>query len=290
MKSEGVRREREEALSAAQAQLTDVGRCCFVHMPRTGGSALLDFLFTNVGRDRVLDTFVPDKRFTIFAELRDGDAFKQQFASHRFVHIHVPVDFQTYVPDERVAYFTTLRHPFDRIVSYYEWCLKIYRETGDARFGCPPDCSLEDFIEQKLDDISIFNIYTYFFASLLDGNVVRRDGWRSLIDAPADYAYRRAVEALPSFYLIAPLQHLASAATILSEIHAQEFEAHRRDTGMEQLSPLRDVSRSGDITVARHARVLSLRAVELMTQASLHDLKIYEYCVNRFCHQWAAFL
>ncbi|WP_206951411.1 sulfotransferase family 2 domain-containing protein [Trinickia acidisoli] len=282
--------ERQQAVFAAKAQLDGVDRCCFVHMPRTGGSALLDFLFANVGRNRVLDTFVEAKRFSIFAELRDSGAFAREFATHRFVHIHVPVDLQTYVRDERVAYFSTLRHPFDRIISYYEWCLKIYRETGDTRFGCLPDVSLEDFIEAKLDDVSVFNIYTYFFACLLDGNVVKHDVWRSLITAPVEHAYQVALEALSSFYLVAPLEHLGSAAAILSEVHSEEFEAHRRTTGAAELIPLRDMQRSGDVVVARHQRALSLRAVDLMMRASSHDLMLYEYCVNRFYRQWAAFL
>lgn len=222
---------RDEALALARGQLEGVNRYCFAHVPRTGGSALLDFLFTNLGNDFVLDTFVESKRFSIFAELRDSGSFQREFASHRFLHIHVPVQIQRYLEPEKVACFTVLRHPFDRIVSYYEWSRKIYRDTQNEQFGCRPEVSLESFIESKMDDISVFNIYTYFFACLVDEGVVRHDVWRSIIVAPPKDAYALALEALRSFYLTAPLEELANAAAILAAIHEPEFLARQQATG-----------------------------------------------------------
>jgi hypothetical protein len=281
---------REAAVAQAREQLEGVSRYCFAHAPRTGGSALLDFLFENLGRDRVLDTFVEANRFNIFEELRAADAFARDFAPHRFVHIHVPVEVQRYFSPEKLAYFTVLRHPFDRIISYYDWCLKIYRETGDLRFGCHPDESLEAFIEARMDDISVFNIYTYFFASLVDGSAVRHDEWRSFVSMPPHEAYRLAVQALSSFYLIAPIEHLDTATSILTAIHEEHFAARREETGAQSLSPLRQVSLSGGRYVTRRNRGLSLRAIELLTQASSTDLVLYEYCMNAFERRWSAFL
>ncbi|PMS12506.1 hypothetical protein C0Z17_08955 [Trinickia caryophylli] len=267
-----------------------MNRYCFAHVPRTGGSALLDFLFTNLGNDFVLDTFVESKRFSIFAELRDSGSFQREFASHRFLHIHVPVQIQRYLEPEKVACFTVLRHPFDRIVSYYEWSRKIYRDTQNEQFGCRPEVSLESFIESKMDDISVFNIYTYFFACLVDEGVVRHDVWRSIIVAPPKDAYALALEALRSFYLTAPLEELANAAAILAAIHEPEFLARQQATGAGGLAPLRQVSRSSSRTVTRHGQPLSLRAIELLMEACRYDLPLYEYCMNRFYRQWGGFL
>jgi len=281
---------RESAVALAREQLAGVSRYCFAHAPRTGGSALLDFLFENLGRERVLDTFVEAKRFDIFDELRASDALVRDFASHRFVHIHVPVEIQRYFSPEKVAYFTVLRHPFDRIISYHEWCRKIYRDTGDLRFGCHPDESLEAFIEARMGDVSVFNIYTYFFASLIDGSAVRHDEWRSFVRIPLPEAYRIAVQALPLFYLVAPIERLQAVTSILTAVHEDQFAARREETGAQALRPLRQVSLSGSSYVTRRRRALSLRAIELLTQASSTDLMLYEYCVNAFEQRWGAFL
>lgn len=281
---------REVAIATARDQLRGVSRYCFAHVPRTGGSTLLHFLFANLGNDIVLDLFVQPKRFSIFGELRDSGAFKGEFAGHRFFHLHVPMDIQNYLAPEKLAYFSVLRHPFDRLVSYYEWCRKIYQEHGDELFGCRPEVTLDEFIESKMDDISVFNIYTYFFASLVDKGVIEHDVWRSLIVAEPSRAYELALEALDSFYLVAPLEHLATAAAILSTIHEEDFLRRQGETGAELLAPLGRVSVSGSSYVSRNRYDLPPRTIALLMQASHYDIMIYEYCMNRFYRQWSGFL
>ena len=107
----------------------------FIHIPKTGGSSLRKIVKSNYKADEVLEcadtSFLTEDKITPQTKVIMG-------------HLHYGLE--NILTNYRFRYYSMMRHPLDRIVSYW-WYLK--HDTKNVIYKYAKDMSLLEFIDPE---------------------------------------------------------------------------------------------------------------------------------------------
>lgn len=144
-------------------------RVVFLHIPKTAGQSVHQFLLDNLGSENMCPARVQEQ----IKQLS-----KEQLSSYTVYSGHFDWDFFDFLNAEEVFFFTILRQPLDRVLSFYFYMrnqaktlsaeqLQSPSHTGmraalmlsPDEFFADPNLNIRTFIDDHYD-----NFYMYYFA------------------------------------------------------------------------------------------------------------------------------
>lgn len=96
---------------------------CFIRIPKTGSTTLLSVLNAKFSADRLCPIFEGE----IFETVREDLAQYRFFGAHHGYDIHIPIG-------KKPVYFTYLRHPVDRAISFFKHRQSDFSDGEFAQF------------------------------------------------------------------------------------------------------------------------------------------------------------
>ena len=87
----------------------------FLHIPKTAGTSLLAYLSESIP---------PDRLFTVYQHItrRNAPLHRSRIGAETFFYGHFSYGFHTLWNDAAPRYTTVLRHPVERVASFYRYC------------------------------------------------------------------------------------------------------------------------------------------------------------------------
>lgn len=144
-------------------------RLVFLHIPKTAGQSVHNYLVDAFGKDQVFP-------FRVNSQINDFGLLAED--GYRVYSGHFDWSVMEQLPGEKI-YFTVLRNPIDRILSFYFYLRKkalsydeislseknkrgllILKESSPDGYFCNEDAGFRRFVDDHYD-----NFYTRFFSS-----------------------------------------------------------------------------------------------------------------------------
>ncbi|MEO1885996.1 MAG: sulfotransferase family 2 domain-containing protein [Methyloprofundus sp.] len=144
-------------------------RVVFLHIPKTAGQSVHQFLLDSLGPENMCPARVQEQIKQLSNE---------QLRSYSVYSGHFDWDFFDFLNAEDVLFFTVLRQPLDRILSFYFFLRHQAKSLSAEQLRAPnhigmraaltlspdeyfadPDLNIRSFIDDHYD-----NFYTYYFA------------------------------------------------------------------------------------------------------------------------------
>lgn len=231
-----------------------------VHLPKNGGSSINDLLFESFGY-RYRSLYVHDPNIQ-----QDEDFLNQQLPlvpQAQVISSHNFRAFPEKVGHRPMLYFTFLRHPLARHLSYYRYAKKHYHSLSPEHLKVLP----ENFLEMSPQD------YLRFEAELhAQGH---RFGQLHTFDPQGDLG--KAHQILSDFFLVGVTEQLERSLNLLRKklscvgYHLVEFPVHRANTTEDLYDQTGDMMADPDVQAA--AGYLE------------KDQQLYDWALRRFEHE-----
>lgn len=136
----------------------------YLHIPKTGGTSLLNFL---------LELYGPEKVFQIYYDInyKNAKRSRQILGKKELIYGHFCFSVHRLLHDNQAKYVTSFRHPVERLVSLYKH-LKRCPDSDSYEIIKQHNWSLRDFIESR-SAIDINNHMT----RILSADYSRMERW-----------------------------------------------------------------------------------------------------------------
>lgn len=247
-----------------------------LHIPKTGGASLNSMLKHAFRSNEIFDSTTHGEEVysglgvaTLESCQRRLSSFSDTERSRlRYVTGHIPMGLHREFRG-RVNYFSVVRHPIERVISYYYFLAQM--GTPLMSGGCP--LSFEQFVASD-DDVHLNNYQVRVLSgcSDLDASVPENPGLiygRSVESQHLEQA-KANIEQL--FLTIAPIEQLLDLALIIRAIYG--WPMRRLQTEYKNLTRGRP-----------KIREIPPQLVRLIEQKNAFDLELYEWVRSRFASQ-----
>ena len=234
---------------------------CFVHIPKTAGSALKYQMQRVYG----IDDMYPHIFMKDMLTLPSG-----QMQKYRFIGAHLRCNIRDYL-DEEPIYFTILRDPVERVISHF----RFLRTRTNPPYGiaADPNLTLEEFLHNEAHRFRVDNHQTvYLGTDLILEN--KPEGYEQF-PVITEEIFQRAKDNLDSFLFVGIQEHFQESMNVLCRLLG--WPAYR-------------TNRKINVTPKNgQHEVLIPELIEEIRERNQYDLALYDYGMELFKKKLAEF-
>ena len=244
-----------------------------LHIPKTGGMSLSSMIKHAFRNDEIFDsTARGDEIYTGLGVATDECCHKRLSGLSpnarcrlRYVAGHVPMGIHREL-DRPAKYFTVIRNPIDRVVSYFFFLIQMDQPL--LKEGRP--ITFEEFVESD-DDIHLHDYQTRIVSGCreLDAPPPERPGL-----VPGTHVERRHLNDAKRnierhFLAVAPLEHITELALLMRIIYG--WPMRRLQTEYKNRTKQRP-----------HLREIAPRLIKIIEKKNSYDMELYELARKQF--------
>jgi hypothetical protein len=244
-----------------------------LHIAKTGGTSFSSMIKHGFEGDQIFESarYVGTPGGMRQAPREDCERELIAFGLNRIRYLsgHVPLGVHR-VFDREAKYITLLRHPIDRIVSYFFYQAKdedCYRKKD----GTP--VTFEQYVEERLDvQLHDFQVRVLSGLPELDAEIPGRDQHPPHVKVERSHLEQAKNNIERLFVAAAPIEQLTELGLLVRLIYG--WPMRRLQTEYKNSTKIRPASNK-----------ISARLIQLIEECNRYDLELYEWVRRRFAEQ-----
>jgi hypothetical protein len=251
-----------------------------LHIPKTGGTSLNSMIQHAFRDDEISDTMFDDSTRYNALGLAPYELCQQRFAGYasdrfqriRYVTGHLPIGLHRAF-DRPARYFTTIRHPVDRVISDFFFRIQ-EREPllKDGRL-----LTLDEYVETR-NDVYLCDYQVRVISGSAELEAERQPIGMQTPGPPVEARHlEQAKSNIEEYFLsAAPLERMTELALLIRSVYGW---------------PMRRLLNENKNRTKRRllAREVLPRTLKIIEECNRHDLELYEWVGKRFAAQLQLF-